>query len=298
MGNLFSGLAALGLGKLSNREVYERDEKIVKQKPSQEQHEPEHQESTSGILEADFLFDKHYTCPVCDKDFKSKTIKTGRIKLIAADTDLRPKYQTIDSLKYDAIACPYCGYAALNRYFNFMTSSQAKLIKSDISSAFKGLAEEGAVVSYDEAIIKHRLALANAVVKHAKASEKAYTCLKTAWIFRGKAENLPADTPDIEGVREELKRQEKEFLENAYNGFLEAYPKEAFPMCGMDENTVSYLIAELARRTGKYEDASRWVARVLSSRNANDRIKAKSRELKEQIAEDLKQSDRGPNSFK
>lgn len=278
MGNLFSGLESLGLGKLSSMDIYESEEK------NQSKNANTGNEDEQKISEADFLFEKSHVCPVCDGEFKAKTIKTGKIKLVAADSDLRPKYQTVDSLKYDVIACPHCGYAVLNRYFNYMTAAQAKLIKTNISASFKGLEPEGDFVTYDQAITKHRLALVNAIVKKAKSSEKAYTCLKTAWLLRGKSENLPADTPDIEAVRAKLAAEEQEFLENAYSGFLEAYPKELFPMCGMDENTVSYLIADLARRTGHYEDAGRWVARVLASRNANDRIKSKARELKEQIA--------------
>lgn len=279
MGNLFSGLDSLGLGKLSDMNVYETEEKAEKQKEEQK---------TVEIKEADFLFDKSYTCPVCDKEFKTKTVRTGKVKLIAADSDLRPKYQAVDSLKYDVVACPHCGYAALNRYFNYMTSAQAKLIKTNISANFRGLSQESDVVTYDEAITKHRLALANAVVKHAKSSEKAYTCLKTAWLLRGKVENLPEDTPNREEEIKKANAEERDFLENAYNGFLEAFPRELFPMCGMDENTVSYLVADLARRIGKYEDATRWVSKVLVSRNSNERIKAKSRELKELIAADMK----------
>ena len=281
MGNLFSGLAALGLGKLSNMDVYENEEKKEEKKDTDV-------EKAAEVSEADLIFDKTYDCPVCGGKFKAKTVKTGKVKLIAADSDLRPKYQIVDSLKYDVIACTYCGYAALNRYFNYMTSTQARMIKQNISENFNGLTSDSDIVTYDEAITKHKLALANTVVKHAKASEKAYTCLKTAWLLRGKAETLPADTKDIDKEIEELAKEEREFLENAYNGFLEAFPKEMFPMCGMDENTVCYLVAELARRIGKYEDASRWVARVLASRNANDRIKEKARELKERITEEMK----------
>ncbi len=274
--NLFSGLDSLGLGKISNMEVYENEEKKEEVKPQAATEKPE-------INEADLLFDKNFTCPVCDKEFKAKTIKTGKIKLMAADSDLRPKYQAVDSLKYDVVACPSCGYAALNRYFNYMTGPQAKLIKQNISENFSGLKQESDIVTYDEAITKHKLALANAVVKRAKSSEKAYTCLKTAWILRGKAESLSEDLPDYTKQKEELAAEELEFLENAYNGFLEAFPKEAFPMCGMDENTVCYLVAELARRIGHIDDAKRWVARVLVSKNANDRIKQKSMELKEKL---------------
>lgn len=276
MGNLFTGLDSLGLGKLSDMDVYENEEKKdLKQQAGQEKPE---------INEAELIFEKNYACPVCDQEFKAKTIKTGKIKLVAADSDLRPKYQAVDSLKYDVIACPHCGYAALNRYFNYMTAAQAKLIKQNISANFRGLAPEPDIVTYDAAITKHKLALANTVVKRAKASEKAYTCLKTAWVLRGKAESLPADTPDLQKVKADLTAEEREFLENAYNGFLEAYPKEMFPMCGMDENTICYLVAELARRTGHFDDAKRWVARVLVSKSANDRIKQKAMELKEKLS--------------
>lgn len=56
-------------------------------------------------------------------------VRTGKVRLVGADSDLRPRYMGVDSLKYDAILCPKCGYAALNRYFNFVMSSQAKNIK-------------------------------------------------------------------------------------------------------------------------------------------------------------------------
>ena len=49
----------------------------------------------------------------------------------------------------------------------------------------------------------------------------------------------------------ELINEEKELLSNAYDGFEAAFSKEDFPMCGMDQYTMMYLLAELARRIGK-----------------------------------------------
>lgn len=276
MGNLFSGLEAFGLGKMSNLDVYASEEKDNKNtKDSADNGEK------NKIVESDFVFDKTYVCPVCDKEFKSKTIKTGKIKLISADTDLRPKYQFVDSLKYDAIVCPNCGYAALNRFFNYMTSTQAKLIKENISASFKGVQSESDTISYDEAITNHKLALVNTIVKKGKLSERAYTCLKTAWLIRGKAESLPEDTPNRDAVIMQLQKEEMDFISKAYEGFEEAFSKEMFPMCGMDENTMTYLVADLARRIGKFDEASRWISKVLIARDANERIKSKARELKE-----------------
>ena len=283
MGNLFSGLEALGLGALSKMGLYEDTTK--KDDKQQAAKKEVHQMS-----EEDFLFEKVYTCPICDKEFKNKTVRTGRAKLLSVDTDFRAKYQGIDVIKYDAVVCPVCGYAALTRFFNVTIASQRKLIREQISANFKGLKEPESVYSYDDAIIRYRLALVNTVVKHGKLSEKAYVCLKLAWLLRGKSETLPADTPDLENVKAALAKEELEFVGNAYTGFLEASSKENFPMCGMDEDTVMCLIADLARRIGKLDEASRLLSRIITSRTANERIKNKARDLKELIQEATKEN--------
>ena len=123
-------------------------------------------------------------------------------------------------------------------------------------------------------------------MKKGKLSERAYTCLKTAWLIRGKRETLPEDTKDIAKVKEELIKQEQDFLINAYEGFSEAFSKELFPMCGMDELTITYLLADLARRVGKYDEALRFVSKVIVSKEANERIKDKARQIKTLISEE------------
>ena len=282
--SLFSGLEKFGLGKLEKMEVFEEDAKKKAASTDKKVEKPK-------ITEEDLLFDKTFTCPVCDEEFHSKMIRTGKVKLLSADTDLRPKYQLVDSLKYDALVCPKCGYAALSRFFKFMMPAQAKLIRENISKNFSGLAPTGNIYTYDDAIARHQLALANAVVKKAKTSEKAYTCLKMAWLYRGKAESLPSDTPDYDKVIKELQSSEIELLENAYEGFLEACSKEAFPMCGMDELTVTDLEDAIARRIGRYDESSRWISKVLSSRQANERIKNRARDIKELLNQDREKAE-------
>lgn len=275
--SLFSGLSQFGLGKLEKMDVFEEGgQKEGASGTDAKKAEPQ-------LKEEDVLFDKIFTCPVCDSEFHTKVVRTGRIKLVSQDTDLRPKYSMVDSLKYDAVVCPKCGYAALSRFFKFMLPAQAKMIKENISANFKGLSNSGSFYTYDDAIARHQLALANTVVKKAKDSEKAYTCLKLAWLCRGKAESLPKETPDYENQIKQLQQEETELLANAYDGFMSAFSKEDFPMCGMDETTTTYLIADLARRIGKYEESSRWVSKVLTSRSASDRIKDKARDIKEMI---------------
>ena len=189
--NLFGDLGKVGLGMMSDMDIYDTEEsKDTKGDNSEAGAE-------KVVLETDYTFDKSYKCPVCESDFKVKSIKTGKAKLLGVDDDLRPKYQGVDSLKYDSIVCSKCGYAALGRYFNYISGPQIKLIREKITPYFKGVDTNCEVYSYDEAIIRHQLALANAVTKKGKVSERAYICLKLAWLFRGKAESLPEDENNL-----------------------------------------------------------------------------------------------------
>ena len=81
----------------------------------------------------------------------------------------------------------------------------------------------------------------------------------------------------------ELIAEEKELLTNAFEGFEAAFGKEDFPMCGMDQYTMMYLLAELARRIGRTDEAKRYVSKVLVARDAQPRIKNKAFDLKEKL---------------
>ena len=162
MENLFSGLEAFGLNNLSNMNIYDKKEEKEENKPDKA--------VKNEFNEEENIFDKTYTCPVCDQEFKSKMVKAGKVKLQALDTDLRPRYHNMDPLKYDAVVCPNCGYAALNRFFKYVSSAQATLIKNNISMNFRGLKEKDTVYAEDDGITRDRLALLNSKEKKAKTS--------------------------------------------------------------------------------------------------------------------------------
>lgn len=288
MSGLLSGLGQFGLGGLENMDLYEKPKKeeVKAEEGVKAEEEP-------VVQEQDFLFDKTFTCPICDKEFKTRTVKIGKAKLIGTDIDLRPKYEHVDLLKYDIIMCPSCGYAALSRYFKFITSPQAKRIKEAISSKFKPVTEHKEIYTYDDALERYKLTLANAIVKSAKPSEKAYICLKTAWLLRGKGESLNKEDPKYAEKKKQIEDEEKEFLRNALDGFLAARQTENFPMCGMDEPTVDYLISVIAMRFEQFDVASKLISQIIASPNTNPRMKDKARTLKEKIVKQVKLKNAG-----
>lgn len=277
---LLSGLAHFGLKNLENLEVYEDENKT--------DNGLQEKAAVKTVQEEELLFDKSYTCPVCGRVFKARTVKTGRAKLIGSDRDLRPRYEHIEILKYDVVMCPSCGYAALSRFFTFITAQQAKNIKEKISGNFIRQTESKETYTYDEALERYQMALANAIVKKTRASEKAYICLKTAWLLRSKAEHLQEGMPDYEAQRKQCADEENEFLHHAMEGFLTARRAESFPVCGLDEATVDYLIAVTALRFEEYDTAGRLVMSALQSAS-NPRMKDRARELKKMVVEKMQE---------
>lgn len=278
MAGILSGLESLGLGKLEGLEIYsEEDGK------KSEVHEAA--QAKEVLEEKDFIYDKTFTCPICDKQFASKVMKTGKTKLSGTDIDLRYRYEGIDSIKYDLITCPRCGYAALNRYFSTLISAQAKLIKDNIYGKVKLQELKGETYSYEDMLERYKLALVCAIVKRAKDSEKAYVCLKTAWLLRGYAEELELKNELTDQMRQELKEQELEYIQNALDGFISAVQKENSPICGMDSLTMDYLIAALAYQVKKDEIAAKKLSEILVSNTANERVKNRARELKQLVLE-------------
>ncbi len=275
---IFSGLKELGLGDLENSDLFAEEEKAEQQ--AAEPAQPE---------ETDYIYDKSFTCPVCDKQFMSRVMKTGKAKLVSMDLDLRPRYVGIDATKYDVELCPHCKYAALTRYFTAMTPGQIHLIKDQISDKVKLQPHSEDYYTYEEAMERYKIALVCAMVKKAKNSEKAYICLKSAWLLRGYAEELESKRQLLPQQREELNKQEQEYLQNAFKGFVEAQKSERYPMCGMDEYTMDYLTAALAYEVGELDMASQYVSRLLASM-ANNRVKDKARDLKELIVAKRKET--------
>ena len=94
---------------------------------------------------------------------------------------------------------------------------------------------------------------------------------------------MKGDTDTANALKADCLNKEKEMLLNAYEGFVVSREKENFPICGMDEYTFDYLLADLAARLQKYDMAVNFASNVILSRTAPSRIKEKARDLRDSI---------------
>ena len=64
---------------------------------------------------------------------------------------------------------------------------------------------------------------------------------------------MDAATEEGKAAIAECKKEEEAFYKQAYDGMLKAVSTEMFPICGMDQGTVDYLLATMSIHYKKYD---------------------------------------------
>ena len=284
--NLLAGLEKFGI-KADEVDITKEAEKKNAKKAAPKKAAPK------ALTEEELLLGKEYTCPVCDQKFKTLLVKTGKAKKIGQEFDLRPRHEGIDTIKYDVVACPSCGYAAMTKTFEPLSNTQIKWIREQVGENFKPQprAVDRTTYTYDEAIDRYKLALVSAMVKRAKLSEKAYICLKISWLQRTYLKELPEGTPEELAAKNAMKEEMLQFYQQAYEGFTQCMSKETPPFYGMDSNTLEFMLANMAIYFKDYDTALKLVSRLITSPNTAGRVKDKCLQLKEQIMAAKKKAD-------
>ena len=198
----------------------------------------------------DSLYNKSVVCPVCQKKIEVTRVKSKNCIVASRDTDFCVYYESVNPIFYDVWVCGNCGYAAQGERFEDISERDVKAIKEGITKRWKSRSFTGER-DIDKALEAFKLALYNLSKMDAKPIDFAKVCLRIAWIYRMKKDE-----------------RETEFLKYALRYYKETYENERFPVGKLDEYTCMYMIAELERRVGNYNDAVVWFNKVISSPEA------------------------------
>lgn len=196
------------------------------------------------------IYHSTQVCPVCNKTIEVTKVRSKAVKVVSRDSDFCTRYEDINPIFYEAWVCEYCGYASLAEQFDKLSYKHAKIIKEKISSKWNQRSFKGER-NINEALEAFKLALLNAQLIGAKSSELAKICIRIAWLYR-----LKGDT------------KEKEFLNFALKCYSTAYENENLTADKLDDTTCAYMIAELNRRMGSFEESIKWFSKLISSPEA------------------------------
>jgi len=208
----------------------------------------------------DHLFDKQVVCPVCNAHFKNKTVKSKSPRVISKDSDFFIRYSVVNSYFYDVVICNSCGYAAMKSDFENIKSHKKELVLSNVTPKWKPR-EYPDILDEKLAIERYKLALLNALLLNLQDSTKAMISLKIAWMHR------LLNNSDLERV----------FLRQALDGFNDAYIYEVFPIYGLQRDSLMYLLGELNRKLGDYQNALQWFSKTIVSTNSSYKVKEMAR---------------------
>lgn len=212
------------------------------------------------------LFDKHITCPVCDTQFTTKSVKVKSPRIISKDSDFFIRYSVANPYFYDVWICNSCGYAAMKTDFEKIKSHKKNLVLSNVTTKWKPRNYPD-ILDEKLAIERYKLALLNAILIDLPNSTKAMISLKIAWMYRLLDDNL----------------QETAFLRQSLDGLNQAYIIEGFPIYGLQKDSLMYLIGELNRRLGNFQDALLWYSKTIVGANTSYKIKEMARAGKDLI---------------
>lgn len=203
-----------------------------------------------------YLFNKEINCPVCGVKSKVPFVKIKAYRIKSKDSDLYINYSLINPYFYDVWLCNECGYAAMKSDFEKIRKRDIDIILKEISPKWKRRYYP-MVHDVNIAIELFKLSLLNNSIIKSKSSIKAMNCLKLAWMYRILKDN----------------ENEQLFLKQSLNEFKEAYFNEDFPIYGMDKFATMYLIGELYRRTGNYQEALIQFSNVITNPHASRKVK-------------------------
>ncbi len=236
------------------------------------------------IEEKDLLVEKKIRCDICENEITALVLKGSKVRRAEPDADLRPRYEGIDAVKYGVTFCTQCGYAALNKHFNHNSATQRKWLRETVCMNYvKQIEFDRETYSYDYAVEKYKLALVNAMARKAKLSEKAYICLNLAWLRAEQASQVVGTSPEELASKEKYTQEYEAFYRQAYDAFQKVISTETSPYEGMDENTLEYIIVNMAMHFKEYDFAARTVSRLITNKAVPARLRDKLLDIKDEI---------------
>lgn len=197
------------------------------------------------------FFPKEIECPVCGGKFETLKVRQAAVQMEKQDSDFCVHYRTINPLFYQIWACQTCSFAGEENDYELSPHIKEDKLKAHVGTMFKkwgqpDLCDER---DLDSAMTSYRLAIDWGLFLHRSNFKIGSYYLRMAWMNR-----------------DEDVSTEKEMLEKGVSYYRKGYETELEMPRNLGEIGVAYLIGELYRRLGEYQEAGQWFGRVLQQR--------------------------------
>ena len=205
-------------------------------------------------MEISPYYQKDIECLHCKRKFKTTKVRSKFVKVESHDTDFQPIYQNqdINPLLYNIFVCEHCGFSFSEEFTKYFAPTVQNEIQEKIASKWSPRSF-GTERSIQDGITAYKLGIFSGTIKKEKYVNIAGLALRTAWLYRMSG--------DLE--------QEQRFLEIARDRYADSYSTDDYSGTQMSETRIIYLIAELSRRIGDIEYASRYFSKVIEKQSTS-----------------------------
>lgn len=194
-------------------------------------------------------FPHRKTCPICQTTFETQRVRSSACVVLEREPDFRTTYESINPNHYNIYVCPNCLYAAPDTAFDKEIPDQKKeVLYRALMKLKKPEPDFGSTRTPELALRAAELAIRSAQLQQERPSVLAGLFLRAAWLCR-----------ELGKTKEELA-----FVEQARDLYVQSFSEERNTK--MSPCTMMYLIGELYRQTGQYQEAIRWFSRAIADK--------------------------------
>lgn len=222
-----------------------------------------------------YTFTVEKKCPICVETTRVVKVKS---KLLAerTDEDFCVHYKDFNPYFYKIWFCEHCGFAADEKTFlGSIPLTHKRKIQEFLNSRKLGLkfVEERQV---PDAVASFKLAIFYAELTGQSLAKRAGLYLELGWIYRASEE----------------KERESEMLERAISLYDRSLMTERYPINGLSDNTVIYLIGAIYYRLHDFEKSTQYLSRIIGDQRIRDEdivLYKRARDLWQRVREEKKE---------
>lgn len=222
-----------------------------------------------------YTFTVEKKCPICGETTRVVKVKS---KLLAerTDEDFCVHYKDFNPYFYKIWFCEHCGFAADEKTFlGSIPLTHKRKIQEFLNSRKLGLkfVEERQV---PDAVASFKLAIFYAELTGQSLAKRAGLYLELGWIYRASEE----------------KEREDEMLERAISLYDRSLMTERYPINGLSDNTVIYLIGAIYYRLHDFEKSTQYLSRIIGDQRIRDEdivLYKRARDLWQRVREENKE---------
>jgi uncharacterized protein (DUF2225 family) len=220
-------------------------------------------QSTSQELPKE-LFWKTFRDPITLAEFQAIHVKSNAYSVRSRAPDFAPHYEGVNPLYYAVIVSP-SGFAAEEQVYRRSPKLlfRDRDVLLDELEAMPPATQLTGVRDLQRACESYALALQLTEYLRVPLSDVAGLALKASWVFRDwAAEGNPAVAGQVPALRA-----------LALEKYLQSYEQEDTTRLKLGSSGVGYLIAELLREQGRFDESLRWFSRVKTDKSVTTEIK-------------------------